>query len=90
MSRELYGVPPKSIRPFDTYDFYESFFDGAVWGGFGLALLALGAWLISVARSRVNFTTLTRSHQSQANQSALDAHLNSNPTNPHPADVSDV
>jgi hypothetical protein len=95
---ELQGTLPVSIRPFDTSDFFRSFFDGAIWGGFGLALLALGAWLISVARSRVNFNPSTRStlatqpslalqaqatRASQATQNTLEnAQLNSNPSNP--------
>jgi hypothetical protein len=57
---EIFGSVPTSIKPFDNQDLLYSFFDGIIWGGFVLSFLALGAWIISIARSRVNFAPRTR------------------------------
>lgn len=49
----------KSLQPFSGNDLLSAFVGGAVWGGFALVLLGVGAWLVSVMRTRV-MATATR------------------------------
>jgi hypothetical protein len=66
-STGIIGSAPKQIRAFDSNDLISSFLSGAVWGGFAIGFLGIGAWIISVARKRVNFSTSnSRINQSQS------------------------
>lgn len=68
----------KSLDPFTGKDLLSAFLSGAVWGGFALAVLGIGAWLVSVMRTRVMATTTRAS-------STLFAEQRSAPTLPAPS-----
>jgi hypothetical protein len=44
--------PSYTLQPFTQSDYLQSFFNGAVWGGFALAILGVLAWIVGVARFR--------------------------------------
>lgn len=52
----IMGQHPAELRPFESSDLVSSFASGALWGGLALGALGVGAWLIGVARQRVNFS----------------------------------
>ena len=55
--KQIFGKPPLTIREFGNHDLLASFVSGAIWGGIVIGILAVGAWIISVARNRVRFST---------------------------------
>jgi hypothetical protein len=63
--------PSSTLEPFTQSDYLKSFFNGAVWGGFALAILGVLAWVVGVARFRtytgalVNQRTLSGPHQNE-------------------------
>jgi len=52
----IMGQHPTELRPFESSDLVTSFASGALWGGLALGALGVGAWLIGVARQRINFS----------------------------------
>jgi len=59
----------KTLVPFSSEDLMTSFLHGIAWGSLAIALIFIGAWLISVMRQRVFLTTSSTLSRQMRDQS---------------------
>ena len=63
--------PSYTLKPFLQTDYLKSFFNGAVWGGFALAILGILAWFVGVARFRTYTGALVNQQRSEGRQNTV-------------------